>query len=225
MAEVSPNFPPLLPRVLRADQSLLDDGEHRFDLRSGAIILLTIGILIGMALGASQMTSAVQVFYASIKVPLLLVGAGALTLPFLGILLAVGGHLDHFPRIIKMVAVAEIGFASAIASLAPIVLLQAWAGADYATTRVLWLVAFGFGLGFAFAQLRKLLSGPAMRIRGIWKVLVAWLVVHALATLQLAWTLRPFLGRPGSEIEFIRSGPLQNAYIEIWNLVIKQFLQ
>ena len=188
------------------------------------ITLVINGLLIGIALGGCQANSPLQVFYASIKVPLLLSGAGLLTLPFLAILLAIGGNLEHFPRILKVVVVAEIGFATGIASLAPIVVLQAWAGADYATIRLLWLVAFGVGLGCAGVQLRKLLSDPAMQIRGIWKVLVAWIVVHALATVQLAWTLRPFLGRPGSEIEFIRSGPLQNAFIEIWNLVTQQFL-
>lgn len=179
-------------------------------------------MFIGTCLGASDPNRPLQIFYAAIKVPFLLFGAGMMTLPFLGIMLAVGGRFDRFPETVRGVMIAEIGFSGCIASLSPIVLLQAWSGATYATTRSLWILAFLIGLVFAFTQIRRLFSKSSLDVPGIRNVLLAWAVVHALAAVQLAWTLRPFLGRPGSAVEFIRSGPLQNAYLEIWDLVVGQ---
>ena len=110
-----------------------------------------------------------------------------------------------------MVMVVGTDFAGSIPSLTSIVGLQARAGADHPTIRRRVLVLV-MEPGVAGAPRHRSLAKPAVRKHGIRKVFIAW-------------TQRPFLGRPGSRIEFIQSGPQQNAYLEIWKLVSQQCLR
>ena len=50
-------------------------------------------------------------------------------------------------------------------------------------------------------------------------MLWAWLTIYALVGIQLAWVLRPFVGSPAETVQFFRSGPLTNAYVNIAQLL------
>jgi hypothetical protein len=49
--------------------------------------------------------------------------------------------------------------------------------------------------------------------------LAAWLVVYIFVGIQLAWTLRPFIGDPGAEVQFFRRDTWGNAYLRLVELV------
>jgi hypothetical protein len=46
------------------------------------------------------------------------------------------------------------------------------------------------------------------------KVLAAWLVGHLLVGAQLSWNLRPFIGAPGLEVQFLRPNPFEGNFYE-----------
>jgi hypothetical protein len=46
------------------------------------------------------------------------------------------------------------------------------------------------------------------------KVLVAWLAGNLLVGAQLSWNLRPFIGAPGLEIQFLRPNPFDGNFYE-----------
>ena len=46
-----------------------------------------------------------------------------------------------------------------------------------------------------------------------------WWIIYAVVTIQMAWVMRPFIGRPGTPAEFFRSEAWTNAYIEIGHLI------
>lgn len=49
-------------------------------------------------------------------------------------------------------------------------------------------------------------------------VLTAWLIGNMVLGCQISWILRPFIGSPNLEIQFLRSKPLEgNFYIDVYN--------
>ena len=49
----------------------------------------------------------------------------------------------------------------------------------------------------------------------------AWLVIYVFVGVQMAWVLRPFVGRPGMVTQFFREAAWGNAYVQIARLVWK----
>jgi hypothetical protein len=47
-----------------------------------------------------------------------------------------------------------------------------------------------------------------------YKVLFAWLAGNLLLGSQICWVLRPFIGQPTSEVEFLGSHPFQGSLYE-----------
>jgi hypothetical protein len=46
------------------------------------------------------------------------------------------------------------------------------------------------------------------------RVLIAWLAGNLLVGAQLSWNLRPFIGSPGLEIQFLRPDPFEGNFYE-----------
>ena len=52
-------------------------------------------------------------------------------------------------------------------------------------------------------------------------MMILWLLLYSFVAIQMAWTLRPFIGDPNPEIPivFLRSSDLDNAYLEVLRLM------
>jgi hypothetical protein len=50
-----------------------------------------------------------------------------------------------------------------------------------------------------------------------------WLVIYGFVGIQMAWVLRPFVGKPGGPTQFLRDEAWGNAYMEVagslWRLL------
>jgi len=46
-----------------------------------------------------------------------------------------------------------------------------------------------------------------------------WLIIYAFVGIQMGWTLRPFIGKPGLETSFFRQEAWGNAYVEIARII------
>lgn len=46
-------------------------------------------------------------------------------------------------------------------------------------------------------------------------------LLYIFVAIQMAWTLRPFVGDPNPEVPivFLRSGEIDNAYLEVFRLI------
>jgi len=74
------------------------------------------------------------------------------------------------------------------------------------------VIAFAGIVGnLRLVQLLRQLSGNAATAR---RVLFAWLAGNLLFGSQLSWILRPFIGSPGLEIEFLRKTAFQGNFFE-----------
>jgi hypothetical protein len=51
------------------------------------------------------------------------------------------------------------------------------------------------------------------------RTLVLWTILYAFVGIQMGWTLRPFIGNPGTFPTFFRDEPFTNAYIVVLRLL------
>lgn len=52
-------------------------------------------------------------------------------------------------------------------------------------------------------------------------LLRSWLSIYAFVAIQMAWLLRPFIGRPTGTIQFFREDVWDNAYVVVGRMIIQ----
>lgn len=157
--------------------------------------------IVGAALGSYR--GGVQIGYAAIKLPLVLLGTAALSAPALT---AIGASLGRRPRLtadLALVVTALAFGALMLAACTPLILLARAMDLSY-HRMILGTVAI-FALA-GVASLRMIIhalsaeTGPG---RG--SAVIGLCIVFALVGGQLSWALRPYLVRPRAEtVVFVR---------------------
>ncbi len=195
-----------MPRVR---QVLAGEGDFgpdsaRVSWRHILVLVVLAGIVHGAAMGSLGFRPR-AIVYGAIKLPILLVGATLLCLPNLWVVCALLGLRAEFGATVRGILCAQAALAITAASLAPIVVFVALAGATYpfallANAAVLALAAAA-GQRALRRHARELVErAPRVRI-----ALVAWFVLHAFTSTKLGWILRPFVGDPALPAEFLRA--------------------
>jgi hypothetical protein len=154
-----------------------------------------------------------------VKVPLLVLGSFLLALPSFYVFNAILGLSREFPQAIRGLAATQAVMTIILASLAPMTTLWYMSTAHYQTAIAVNGLMFFIATSSAQILLRRH-YGPliATNPRHRW-MLVAWLVIYFFVAIQLAWTLRPFIGDPTKPPEFIRRDLFQgNAYVTVIRL-------
>lgn len=221
--------------LCRLDEDLVSRIRRRDDLGR-----LLIEAALWMVLGAAVYgvvfglwRSPLQAVYAGLKLPLLL-AVLMLTTTAANAVFAklVGTELDLQQSaccsLLGMAILAVI-----LASVSPVSLLfvtqveshgESLVGvfgpeAARALQQAQWLLAthvvvIGVAGLIALGKLRNLLTVLAgsreLGLRLFW----IWLAVQALAGTQLSWILRPYLGKPGLEVQLLRPDAFQGSFIE-----------
>ena len=165
-----------------------------------ATIAVTMAI-VGAALGSYR--GGVQIAYAAIKLPIVLLGTAALSAPVLS---ATGAALGRRSRLSADLALvmAALAFGSLLlVACTPLLLLGRSVDLDY--HRMILAVVAMFAIAGA-AALRMICQGVAREAAPGWRTAVAALcLVFTLVGGQLAWALRPYLVRPRApEVMFLR---------------------
>jgi hypothetical protein len=162
-----------------------------------------------------------QIIYSGLKVPLLLCTSFVLSLPSFFVLSTLLGLRRDFAESVRAIVAAQAGLAIVLASLGPLTLFWYASSTDYN-----WALLFN-GLMFAAASLaaQHLLRGyyrPLIQRNARHRQMLAcWGAVYVLVAIQLAWLLRPFIGSPGREVEFLRPEAWDNAYVVVGRLILK----
>jgi hypothetical protein len=188
--------------------------------------LVVFGLLYGMAMGtfrglAGQTQWLRQIVYAAVKVPLLLSVSFLISLPSFYVLNTLFGLRRDFGQALRALVAAQAGLAIVLASFGPIVLAWYFSSANYRHA-----LLFN-GLMFAVASL-----AAQWLVRGYYRPLIArnrrhrwllwcWMGVYTLVAIQMAWLLRPFVGTPAAEVQFLRPEAWDNAYVIVVRLVWK----
>jgi hypothetical protein len=160
-----------------------------------------------------------QIVYSAVKVPLLLTASFAISLPSFFVLSTLFGLRRDFAESVRAIIAAQAGLAVVLAALAPLTLLWYASSADYH-----WALLFN-GAMFAAASLaaQQLLRGYyrsliARNLRHR-RMLVCWGFAYMLVAIQLAWLMRPFIGSPNKDVQFLRPEAWDNAYVMVARLI------
>lgn len=210
--------------VLRRAPWVVQPLDARRTLLRLFAMLLVFGLFYGAVMGsfrglANQPQWVRQMTYSAVKVPLLLSAAFAISLPSFFVLNSLLGLRRDFGEAVRALVAAQAGLAIILASLAPLTLL--WYTSSNAYNQALLFNGAMFAVASLSAQ---------WLVRGYYRPLVernsrhrwllwGWLGVYTLVAIQMAWLLRPFIGSPASNVEFVRPEAWDNAYVIVARLV------
>jgi hypothetical protein len=212
--------------LLRADDVLrrrpMLDGRRASDIAMLAAVIVVFGVLYGAAMGSfGGVTSAraLQMVYAGVKVPLLLLVTFALSLPSFFVINSLLGLRLDFAASLRALVAAQAGLAVILASLAPLVLVWYASFEDYSAAVLFNAAMFGVASVSAQRVLRGYYEPLVRRSSKHRWMLRAWLVIYAFVGIQMGWILRPFIGDPTSGVQFFRDEAWDNAYVILAQLI------
>jgi hypothetical protein len=165
-----------------------------------ATIAVTMAI-VGAALGSYR--GGVQIAYAAVKLPIVLLGTAALSAPALSAIGAALGRRSRLTVDLALVMSALAFGALLLVACTPLIMLGRSVDLDYHRMILAVVAMFAVAGG---AALRMIWRGVALEAAPGWRTSVVGLcVVFSLVGGQLAWALRPYLLRPRTpEPTFIR---------------------
>lgn len=178
------------------------------------LALLAAGSAVyGVVLG-SWSARPLQASYSAVKVPLLLALTTFVCLPSFYVLNAALGLAADFRPAVRGVLAAQATLGVALAGAAPLTAFAYVSGCSYPGATLFNGGVFLTGTMLAQWTLgrhyRPLVArDPRHRV-----ALGAWLVLYAFVAIQLAWTLRPFVGYEEMPTTFLRPESFTNAYVD-----------
>ncbi len=212
-----------VPSLLRGDLDFLRRWvTHRsWGSMSVSVTVILLGTgLFGAALGSWR--APMQALYGGVKLPMVLLLTAlfnglinALFAPLLGLNISLRSSLA---AVLASFAIC----AAILGSLSPILAFLIWnspplGGEGSGGTHSLILITNVGSLALAgvagnfrlFQTLEALGNTPVAR-----RVLTAWLAMNLILGSQLSWVLRPFVGSPGLEVQFLRSDAFHGSFFE-----------
>jgi hypothetical protein len=210
-----------------ADQLLRSTGRFDASRPAGSgrrlvLLVLIFAPLYGMVMGSFAFDAPermLQVLYSGIKLPMLLFSASLVCLPAFFVLNTVLGLRDDFIEALRAILAGQAGLGIVLASLAPLTRFFYFCHESYRAALLFNLAALALATITAqwimLRHYRRLIARhPRHRI-----ALLAWLMLYAFVGIQMAWTLRPFVGSPGMPVTFFREEPFTNAYVVVAELI------
>jgi hypothetical protein len=233
MASAASASAPQLSILLRGEPLVLCSWLERWDSRRVGLCIATI--LIGAGCYGAAMgfwRAPLQGVFVAIKFPLIILLTtlgntllNAMLAPLLGLNISL--RQSFLAILLSFTIVSAI-----LGAFSPIAAFVVWNAPPLAGNPQSWDTTYSFiqlmhVLVIAFAgivgtlrlgQVLRQLSGSAAIAR---RVLFAWLAGNLFFGSQLSWILRPFIGSPGLDVDFLRRSAFQGNFYET---VIRSFL-
>lgn len=155
------------------------------------------------------------------KTPVLLLATYVICLPSFYVINSLFGLRQDFGQALSAVLGTLAALSIMLAALAPVTAFF-YANVDYYDAAILFN-----GLLFAVAVLasvtvvRRYYAPLIARNRQHLGMMTLWFVMYVFVAIQMAWTLRPFVGDPNPDIPVVilRSQEIDNAYTELFRLM------
>lgn len=208
--------------VLRRRSWTTESARARSALTCLAANIVVFGMVYGAvmgSLGGVWGERIWQVVYSAVKVPLLLLATSLIALPSFFVLNTLLGLRNDFVRALRALAATQAGLAIILASLAPFTVLWYVSWDDYRAALLLNGGMFAVASFGAQGLLRGYYRPLIARNRKHRWMLWTWLVIYVFVGIQMGWILRPFVGAPGTEVQFFRRGAWGNAYVVVTQLI------
>ena len=208
--------------ILRRRTRAVEAGGVPSALGSLAVNVLVFGMIYGAVLGTFGGVAGEriwQVIYAAVKVPMLLIVTFLIGLPSFFVLNTLLGLRRDFAEAIRALVATQAGLAIVLASLAPLTAVWYASSGSYAAALRFNLLMFALASFGAQGLLRGYYRPLIRRNRRHRWMLWTWLVIYAFVGVQMAWTLRPFVGAPDMDVQFFRREAWGNAYVVVADLI------
>lgn len=198
------------------------DGLARLSVPTLLVLIFGCGALYGFAMGSYNAAGAPRLFqalYSALKVPLLIVATFCISLPSFFIFNTVLGLREDFRLALRVLLSSQAGQMALLASLTPYVLLWNASSSAHEITILFNGLMFGISTLGGHLILRRAyrsLIAQDPRHRNLLRI---WVVTYSFVGIQLAWTLRPFVGDPRAPTAFLRADSLTNAYVALFDIV------
>jgi hypothetical protein len=208
--------------VLRRRPWTTRSSRTSFALKWLVALLVAFGMIYGAAMGSfagAKNGHLLQVFYSSVKVPLLLVATSLIALPNFFVLNTLFGLRRDFAQAVRALAAAQAGLAVILASMAPLTLVWYATSADYSAAlrfNAIMFAAASFGGQYLLRGYYRPLIRRNPRHR---TMLWLWLTIYVFVGIQMGWVLRPFIGDPSAPVQFFRAEAWSNAYVVVFKLL------
>jgi len=187
-------------------------------------LIVVFGMVYGAAMGSFggfRDDRPLQMLYSALKVPLMLAATFAISLPSFFVLNTLLGLRSDFNYALRAVAATQAGLAIILASLAPLTILWYLSSSRYSAAVTFNGVLFAIASFSAQWILRDYYQPLVNKNRRHLIMMRAWAVLYSFVGIQMAWMLRPFVGDPHSEVQFLREDTWGNAYLVVLGLVAR----
>ncbi len=208
--------------VLRARPWAVEDGHTAKKLAQLGLLVVVFGIVYGAVMGSFGGVFGQrfwQVVFSAIKVPLLLMGTFALSLPSFFVVNTLLGLRSDFSYSLRALLATQAGLTIILTSFAPFTLLWYVSFSNYQGAILFNTLMFGSASFAAQWVLRRFYEPLIERDPRHRMLLRAWLVIYAFVGIQMAWVLRPFVGNPNMPTQFLRQDVWGNAYVRLVNII------
>ena len=201
-----------IDQLLREPSDVLEriqQGRDLATLAKAAMLTIALGAgVFGASIGTFR--GGVQILYAGVKLPIVLLLTMAICAPALTALNRAVGRRGCLRRDLALVLSALARSSLVLAAQAPIVLLVVRAQASYPSLvsyhSVVLLVVVCCAIAGAVGLAMFLRGLHSAENAALWVVAPALFLVFGLVGTQMSWTLRPYVLRPRTpEVVFIRS--------------------
>ena len=208
--------------VLRAKPRAVEDTHAAQKLLQLGLLVTVFGILYGAVMGSFGGVFGerfLQVVFSAVKVPLLLMGTFALSLPSFFVVNTLLGLRSDFSYSLRALLATQAGLTIVLASFAPFTVLWYASSSDYRGAILFNTLMFGCASFTAQWLLREFYEPLIKRNPRHRLLLRAWLVIYAFVGIQMGWVLRPFVGSPDAPTQFFRQDAWGNAYVSLANIL------
>ncbi|MCE5230940.1 hypothetical protein LLG95_15285 [bacterium] len=183
-----------------------------------ALILISIAIIMGAIYGAvmgatnflqgSTLSLGAKVtlmFITAIKVPVLLMGVGAIVYSPIYVSNAFMGERHSWRQVLVLLVSATAITCTVLASMATVAFFFSVTSTTYDFIKLLHVAIFAYagtiGLQYMLGSIRWMAPARPRASKGL---IALWLLLYIFVGVQLAWVLRPFVGSPGEKFEVFR---------------------
>lgn len=201
----------IIEKILRDRYAFFDEIREGVELPAKMRALLVSSIsffaLYGAVMGSTH--SLWQTFSSAVKLPVLFLATLIICVPSLYFFSLLFGSNQSLGQSLTVILTGITVTAVLLLSCAPITLFfLLTTPSQYQFFKLLnvgiFTIAGLMGVVFLYQGI-KVVSGPSTEGAGTRKwVLILWMFVYAFVGSQMAWTIRPFIGAPGTPFELFR---------------------
>jgi len=200
----------IIEKILRNRHAFFEEIREgvglREKMRAMLVSSITFFALYGAVMGSTH--SLWQTLSSGVKLPILFIATLFVCAPSLYFFSLLFGSNQSLSQNVTVILTAITVTSVLLLSLAPITLFFLLTTTQYQFFKLLNVVIFAIsglmGVVFLYQGMKVVSNAEAEGANIRRRILIFWMFVYAFVGSQMAWTIRPFIGAPGTDFELFR---------------------